>query len=84
MEKYFMMQTKRTNGTFEKGAVVKDTLDEIKQAYHAYLGAYGYNHDANTDYVQCFVTNIEGEKLLDETWNKIPSEQPQAAQPQAE
>lgn len=29
--KFFLTQIKRTNGTFEKGCVVKDTLDEVKQ-----------------------------------------------------
>lgn len=74
MEKYFLTQIKRTNGIFEKGCVVKDTLDEVKQSYHAYLGAYAYGHDANTDYVQCLVTNIRGGIELAEVWNNIPTE----------
>ena len=69
MEKYFLTQIKRTNGTVEKGCVVKDTLDAVKQSYHAYLGAYAYGHDANTDYVQCLVTNTDGLVLMAETWN---------------
>lgn len=60
MEKYFLMQVKRTNGTIEKGVVVKNTLDEARQGYHAYLGAYGYGHDANTDYVFAATFNAEG------------------------
>lgn len=71
MEKYFLTQIKRTNGTVEKGCVVKDTLDEVKQSYHAYLGAYAYGHDANTDYVQCIVTNVRGGIELAEVWNGI-------------
>ena len=51
MEKYFLVQIKRTNGTIEKGVVVKDSLDGARQSYHAYLGAYAYGHDSNTDYV---------------------------------
>jgi hypothetical protein len=74
MEKYFLTQIKRTNGTFEKGCVVKDTLDEVKQSYHAYLGAYAYNHDDKTDYVSCLVTNIRGGIELSEVWNNIPTE----------
>jgi len=74
MEKYFLTQVKRTNGTFEKGCVVKDTLDEVKQSYHAYLGAYAYGHDSNTDYVQCLVTDINGLILMNETWNHIEEE----------
>ena len=71
MEKYFLTQIKRTNGTVEKGCVVKDTLDQVKQSYHAYLGAYAYGHDQNTDYVQCIVTNVRGGIELAEVWNGI-------------
>ena len=67
--KFFMHQIKSTNGTIDKGIVVKDTYDEAKQAYHAYLGAYAYGHDANTDFVQCSITDkSSGKPLLDETW----------------
>ena len=74
MEKYFLTQIKRTNGTFEKGCVVKDSLDEVEQSYHAYLGAYAFKHDSNTDYVQCIVTNIRGGIELSRTWNNISTE----------
>ena len=74
MEKYFLMQIKRTNGTVEKGCVVKDTADAVEQSYHAYLGAYAFGHDANTDYVQCLVTNTEGQVLMARTWNGITEE----------
>lgn len=59
-EKFFLMQIKRTNGNYEKGVVVKNTLNEVRQSYHAYLGAYGYGHDANTDYVFCAVFGDNG------------------------
>ena len=59
-EKYFLMQIKHTNGTWEKGVVVKDTLDAARQSYHAYLGAYGYGNQANTDYVQCAIFGSNG------------------------
>ncbi len=60
IEKFFLVQIKRTNGTFEKGVVVKDTLDGARQSFHAYLGAYGYEHDVNTDYVACYIYDING------------------------
>ena len=69
MVKYFLTQIKRTKGTFEKGCVVKDTLDAVKQSYHAYLGAYAYGNNADTDYVQCVVTDINGAVVMEETWN---------------
>ena len=71
MEKYFLTQIKRTNGTFEKGCVVKDSLDAVKQSYHAYLGAYAYGNNKDTDYVQCVVTNLRGGIELAEVWNGI-------------
>ena len=59
-ERFFLIQIKRSSGVYEKGIVVKNTLDEAKQSYHAYLGAYGYGHDANTDYVQVAINDIKG------------------------
>lgn len=56
----FLVQIKRTNGTYEKGVVVKDDLNGARQSYHAYLGAYGYGHDPNTDYVQCEIIDSYG------------------------
>ena len=35
MDKYFLIQIKRTRGVIEKGVVVKDTLDAAKQSYHS-------------------------------------------------
>lgn len=60
-EKFFLIQIKHTNNVYEKGAVVKSTLDEARQSYHAYLGAYGYGHDPNTDYVACYIFGMRGE-----------------------
>ena len=58
--KYFLVQVKRTNGTYEKGVVIKDTLDAARQSYHAYLGAYGYKNDVKTDYVMCQIIGDNG------------------------
>lgn len=51
MNKYFLVQIKQTNGTIEKGVVVKDTLNAAKKSFHAFLGAYGYGMVAEIDYV---------------------------------
>ena len=73
MNKFFLVQIKANkDGIFEKGVVVKDTLDDARQSYHAYLGAYGYGHDATIDYVQCMVIDINGmvrDSIVD---NRIP------------
>lgn len=82
MNTFFLHQIKRTNGTFDKGIVVKSggTSEEnyaaAKQGYHAYLGAYAYDHDPNTDYVSCMITDMFGVALLKETWIK-PEPEPE-------
>lgn len=67
--KYFLMQVKHTNDVYEKGVVVKDTENAVMQSFHAYFGAYGYEHDANTDYVLCMVVDDEGRVLKSEVWD---------------
>lgn len=74
--KFFLHQIKRTGGIFDKGIVIKDTYDDAKQGYHAYLGAYAYDHDPNTNYVFCMITDISGADLLKETWVK-PEPEPE-------
>ena len=74
MDKYFLAQVKRTNGTIEKGIVVKDTYDDACQSFHAYLGAYAYGKDANTDYVLVQILDAKGLGLKGETWEKIYEE----------
>lgn len=82
--KFFLHQIKRTNGTFDKGIVVKDTYDAAKQGYHAYLGAYAYDHDPNTDYVSCMITDISGVALMKETWLKPEPEPEGEPEPEVE
>ena len=59
-EKFFLVQIKHTNGVYEKGVVVKDSLTAALQSFHAYFGAYGYDHDPTTDYVQCAILDEVG------------------------
>jgi len=68
--KFFLHQIKRVNGTFDKGIVVKDTYEAAKQGYHAYLGAYSYGQNPDTDFVSCFITDMSGAVLMSETWVK--------------
>ncbi len=60
--KFFLTQIKRNSstGVFEKGVAVKDTLDAARQSFHAYLGAYGYGHDPNCDYVAVYIDDLYG------------------------
>ena len=86
---FFLHQIKRTNGAYDKGIVVKnlerqegETDDVLSnrnyeaalQGYHAYLGAYGYAHDPQTDFVSCEITDLSGSSLISETWNKPTAE----------
>ncbi len=68
MNYYFMHQIKRTGGTFDKGIVVKDSYEGAKQSYHAYLGAYAYGQNPDTDFVQAMITDMTGAVLLSESW----------------
>ena len=73
--KFFLHQIKRTNGTYDKGIVVKDTFEAAKQSYHAYLGAYAYGQNADTDFVSCMITDkLSGIVLMEETWNRAETQ----------
>ena len=75
MNKYFLSQIKRaTDGTYTKGVVVHDSLNDALNGFHAYFGAYGYGKDANTDYVACFVTDMGGMIIKQEVDNRIAAE----------
>lgn len=68
--KFFMHRIKHTNGVFDKGIEVKDTYEAAKQSYHAYLGAYAYGQNVDTDFVSCMITDVNGAVLMEETWIK--------------
>lgn len=74
MDKYFLVQVKRTNGMIEKGVVIKDTYDAAQQSYHAYLGAYAFGNSANTDYVMVQIVNSKGFTMKGETWEQAQEE----------
>lgn len=70
--KYFLSQIKRaTDGTYTKGVVVHDTLDNALNGFHAYFGAYGYGRDKTVDYVACFVSDMNGAIVKSEVDNRI-------------
>lgn len=77
VNKCFLTQVKRTNGTFEKGCVVKDSVDEVLQSCYAYLAAYAYGHDQNTDYVYVEAVNAYGGELDKKVWEANPTPEPQ-------
>lgn len=57
---YLLTQAKRTNGTISKGCAVHFTPDDAKQAFHAYLSAYGYGHESGTDWCYAAVNDSNG------------------------
>lgn len=68
--KFFMHRIKHTNDAWDKGIEIKETFEEAKQSYHAYLGAYAYGKSAETDFVQCMITDASGAVIMSETWVK--------------
>ncbi len=76
-EKWFLTQIKRTNGEYQKGVVVHDTRDNAFNGFHAYFGAYGYGRDTNTDYVACYVADMQGAVIKSEVDNRIPAPEPE-------
>ena len=79
MENQFYLHEIRGHGDVidNKGIVVAETYDAAKQGYHAYLGAYAYGHDENTDFVSAMITDKTGAVLMAETWN-APQPEPNA------
>lgn len=72
-DKWFLTQIKKsTLDVYEKGVVVKNTLEDAKQGLHAYFGAYGYNHDATVDYVACYIADMYGNILYREVDDRRP------------
>ena len=74
---YFLHQIKHTQNAYDNGIVVKDTFEAAKQGYHAYLGAYAYGQNADTDFVSCMISDETGVILLNESWKKA-TEKPEA------
>lgn len=73
---YFVHQIShnKTTDTWSKGIVIKNDPDKDNetaalQAYHAFLGAYGYGNNADIDYVYCQLTSATNFcEPISETW----------------
>lgn len=89
---FFMHRIKRTDGVYDKGIEVKNmdrregesdealsrrNYEAALQAYHAYMGAYAYEHDPTTDFVSCEITDLSGARLLSETWSAQAAPEPE-------
>ena len=77
---------------YDKGIVVKEldrregesdealsrrNYEAALQAYHAYMGAYAYDHDPTTDFVSCEITDLSGARLMGETWSAQAAPEPE-------
>lgn len=75
-EIYFVHRIKRADGVWDKGIEIKDqgtsleNLESAKQSYHAYLGAYAYKKSETTDYVACYITDVNGVRVMWECWSE--------------
>lgn len=76
-EKFFLVQIQRKSGVYTKGVVVHDSLDAARQGYHAYLGAYGYGHDKDIDFVEAMVVDMQGRVTDSCVDNRIPQPEPE-------
>ena len=76
MAEVFVARAKRnaSTGVWEKGLEVRTSLDDAKQGFHAYMAAYAYGHDQNTDKVNCLVFDQDNMVRIGEVWE---AEQPE-------
>ena len=73
---YFVhqIQHNKSTDTWTKGIVIKanantDNEAAALQAYHAFLGAYGYGNNTDIDYVYCRMTAAGNTREpLEEEW----------------
>jgi hypothetical protein len=78
-EKWFLSQIKRNSedGTYTKGVVVHSSKNDAMNGFHAYFGAYGYDHDKTCDYVACFVSDMSGAIIKSEVDDRIERPTPE-------
>lgn len=78
-EKWFLSQIRRDkeSGEYNKGVVVHDSKENALNGFHAYFGAYGYDHDKTCDYVACFVSDMSGAIIKSEVDDRIEKSEPE-------
>ena len=72
--KFFLTRIRRTSNAFDKGVEVHNTLESAKGAYYAYLGAYGYGREENTDFCSSIISDMTGAVIIKDTWKKAEPE----------
>ena len=71
---YFVHRIRKTNNVYDKGIEIKETLEAAKQSYHAYLGAYAYGQNPQTDFVSAMISDETGAILMNECWKAVQPE----------
>ena len=80
--KVFLARVKMNNqGVYDKGLEVRNSIDDARQGFHAYMAAYAYDHDQTVDYVQCLVFDKNGLVRLSESWVR-PEPEPNVEEPE--
>jgi len=71
-EVVFLARAKRNaeTGVIDKGLEVRQSLDDAKQGFHAYMAAYAYGHDQTVDKVWCLVFDEGNMVRIGEVWMK--------------
>lgn len=72
--KFFLTRIRRTSNVFDKGVEVHDTLESAKGAYYAYLGAFGYGRNEDTDFCSAIISDMTGAVIIKDTWTKAEPE----------
>lgn len=84
MEEVLLARARRkTDGSYEKGLEIRNNLEDALQGWHAYMGAYGYGHDASTEYALCAIMSLDGMTRRCEVWELPQAEpEPEAEEPE--
>lgn len=68
--KFFLTRIRRTSNAWDKGVEVHDTIETAKGAYYAYLGAFGYSRNEETDFCSALISDMTGAIIVKDTWIK--------------
>lgn len=61
----FVNQKKhKTTGAWDNNVHVKETVDEAKHQYHAFMSTYAYGQDNTVDFCSCSVETDYGQIIV--------------------
>lgn len=65
---------RKTDQTYDKGIEIRSSMEDALQGWHAYMGAYAYGHDAQTEYAYCGIISLDGGIRRSEVWEAPEAE----------